>query len=76
MYAGGSISPPREPPRKVRVIPRRSAAEKMTGEGTSSSGSGAKESSLVWPMLDRANYAEWVMIMQCNLEAFEIQAPT
>jgi hypothetical protein len=23
-------------------------------------------------MLDRANYAEWVMIMQCNLEALEI----
>jgi hypothetical protein len=72
MYAGGSISPPREPSRKKRVIPRRSAPEKMTGEGTSSFGSGVKESSLVWPMLDQANYAEWVMIMQCNLEALEI----
>ena len=31
-----------------------------------------KESSLVWPMLDRVNYTKWVMIMQCNLEALEI----
>lgn len=23
-------------------------------------------------MLDRANYAEWVMIMQCNLKALEM----
>jgi len=38
----------------------------------SSSGPGIKESSLVWPMLDRANYAEWVMIMQCNLKALEM----
>jgi hypothetical protein len=48
------------------VIPKKSAEKKM-GDTGPSSGSGVKESSLVWPMLDRANYAEWVMIMQCNL---------
>jgi hypothetical protein len=71
MNIGGSISPSRERPKKVRVIPKRSEKEKM-GNASASSGSGIKESSLVWPMLDRTNYAEWVMIMQCNLEALEI----
>jgi hypothetical protein len=45
------------------------------GENTPSSSStmpGVRESSLVWPMLDQANYAEWAMLIQCNLEALEI----
>jgi hypothetical protein len=67
MFYGGSISPPREPAKKKRVTPKKSAEEKKMAETRTSSGSGMKESSLVWPMLDRANYAEWVMIMQCNL---------
>jgi hypothetical protein len=33
---------------------------------------GVRESSLVWPMLDQGNYAEWAMLIQCNLEALEI----
>lgn len=31
-----------------------------------------RESVLVWPMLDQANYVKWAMLMQCNLEASEI----
>ena len=34
--------------------------------------SGIKESSLVWPMLTRSNYAEWAMLMEINYEAMEI----
>jgi hypothetical protein len=71
MFYGGSISPPREPAKKKRVIPKKSAEKKMGDTGPSSR-SGVKESSLVWLMLYRANYAEWVMIMQCNLQALEI----
>lgn len=26
----------------------------------------------MWPMLTRSNYAEWSMLMQCNLEAMEV----
>jgi hypothetical protein len=72
MFYGGSVSPPREPSRKKFIIPKKPTTEKMAGEGTLSPGSGVKESSLVWPMLDQSNYAEWVMILQCNLEALEI----
>lgn len=75
MQYGGSISPPREPPRKKFVIARRAAAaEKKMGDGASASSTmpGVQESSLVWLMLDRSNYAEWAMLMQCNLEALEI----
>jgi hypothetical protein len=28
--------------------------------------------SLIWPMLDRSNYSEWAMLMQCNLEVMEV----
>jgi hypothetical protein len=28
--------------------------------------------SLMWPMLDRSNYFEWAMLMQCNLEAMDV----
>jgi hypothetical protein len=75
MFYGGSVSPPREPPRKKRVVPRRSPVEKEmadTRTGPSSATSGIKESSLVWPMLTRSNYAEWAMLMQINYEAMEI----
>jgi hypothetical protein len=27
---------------------------------------------LMWPMLDRSNYSEWAMLMQCNFEAMEV----
>ena len=86
MFYSGSVSPPREPSRKKRVISRRRPAaatsEEMTGEdspqspigvGSSSTmASGVRESSLMWPMLTRSNYSEWVMLMQCNFEAMEI----
>lgn len=42
------------------------------GDGQSSGGGSVKESSLMWPMLTRDNYAEWAMLMQCNYEALEI----
>ena len=75
MFYGGSISPPREPPKKKFGIPRRTpAATQMAGDDVSSSSGhgGIKESTLMWPMLTRSNYAEWSMLMQCNLEAMEI----
>jgi transposase InsO family protein len=31
-----------------------------------------RESSLMWPMLTRSNYAEWAMLLQCNFETLEI----
>ncbi|XP_066320048.1 uncharacterized protein [Miscanthus floridulus] len=71
MFYGGSVSPPREPPWKKFMIPRRSPEKKM-GDGQTSGGSGIKESSLLWPMLTRSNYQEWAMLMQCNYEALEI----
>jgi hypothetical protein len=40
--------------------------------GPSAPSSGIKESSLVWPMLTRPNYAEWSMLMKINYEAMEI----
>ena len=64
MFYGGSISPPREPLKKKFVIPRR--------EPSASSMPGVRESSLMWPMLDRSNYTEWAMLMQCNLKAMMI----
>jgi len=39
---------------------------------SSTTSSTVKESSLVWPMLSRSNYAEWAMLMQINYEAMEI----
>jgi hypothetical protein len=71
MFYGGLISPPREPPKKKYVIPRRQPEKKM-GDGPSSAAGGIKESSLVWPMLTRTNYLEWAMLMQINYEAMEI----
>jgi hypothetical protein len=43
-----------------------------TRTSSSAASSGIKESSLVWPMLTRSNYAEWAMLMQINYEAMEI----
>ncbi|XP_066384930.1 uncharacterized protein [Miscanthus floridulus] len=40
--------------------------------GDTSSSTGVKESSLMWPMLTSDNYTEWAMLMQCNYEALEI----
>jgi hypothetical protein len=75
MFYEGSVSPPREPPRKKYVIPRRPSEKKEMGDelpSASAASSGVKESSLVWPMLTRTNYVEWVMLMQINYEALEI----
>lgn len=44
----------------------------MSEHASSSSSPDVKESSLVWPMLEQSNYAEWMMMMQFNLEALEI----
>lgn len=75
MFYGGSISPPREPPKKKFMIPRQSLEKREMGNaqtGSSSVSGGVKESSLVWPMLTRSNYAEWEILMQINYEAMEI----
>jgi hypothetical protein len=76
MFYGGSVSPPQEPPRKKFIIPRRSPVKDQemgdTRTSSSATSSGIKESSLVWPMLTRSNYAEWAMLMQINYEAMEI----
>lgn len=42
------------------------------GASSSSTAGAVRESSLLWPMLTRSNYNEWVMLMQCNYEALEI----
>jgi hypothetical protein len=45
----------------------------MGNTGTSSGvGERFRESSLMWPMLTRSNYAEWAMLLQCNFETLEI----
>jgi len=74
MFYGGSVSPPREPPKKKFIVPWRSSSRKMGGDGSSWSGSahGVRERSLMWPMLTRSNYTEWAMLMQCNYESMEI----
>jgi len=43
-----------------------------TGASASTTSSGIRESTLLWPMLTRTNYTEWAMLMQCNYEAMEI----
>jgi hypothetical protein len=73
MFYGGSVSPPKEPPRKKRGVPRQQPSPTtMSDAPGSSSGGGVKESSLMWPMLTSDNYTEWAMLMQCNYEALEI----
>jgi hypothetical protein len=76
MFYSGSISPPRSPALKKSKGDRRKPLEKKemgdTRPGSSTVSSGFKESFLVWPMLTRTNYAEWVMLMQMNYEAMEI----
>jgi hypothetical protein len=75
MYYSGSVSPPDSPPKKKYIVPKKvEAKEEMTDEPSASSASrgGVKEGQLVWPMLGKSNYAAWVMIMQCNLEAMEV----
>jgi hypothetical protein len=66
MQYDGSVSPLREPAKKKRVIPRRQVSNTMSDASTS--GGGVKESSLMWPLLTRDNYAEWSMLMQCERE--------
>jgi hypothetical protein len=61
MQYDGSVSPPQEPPKKKRVIPRRQVS--ITMSDASTSGAGVKESSLKWPLLMRDNYAEWSMLI-------------
>jgi hypothetical protein len=69
MQYDGSVSPPREPTKKKRVIPRCQVSNTMSDASTS--GGGVKESSLMWPLRTRDNYVEWSMLMQCNFEALE-----
>lgn len=76
MFYSGSISPPREPPKKKFVVPHQRClasemSEKEVGSG-SASASDVRESLLMWPMLTRSNYTEWEMLMQCNYEAMEV----
>jgi hypothetical protein len=70
MHYDRSVSPPQEPAKKKCVLTRRQLSNTMTS--TSTTGSGVKESSLMWPLLGHDNYSEWAMLMQCNLEAMEI----
>jgi len=73
MFYGESVSPPREPPRKKFVIPKKAAATMPdSGASGSTTSSGVRDSTLLWPMLSRMNYSEWSMLMQCNYEAMEI----
>ena len=73
MFYGESVSPPREPPRKKFVIPKKAAATMPdSGASGSTTSGGVRESTLLWPMLSRMNYSEWSMLMQCNYEAMEI----
>jgi hypothetical protein len=76
VFYSGSISPPREPPKKKFVVPQWRCLAAEMGEkevgSSSSSASGVRESSLMWPMLTRSNYTEWAMLMQCNYEAMEV----
>jgi hypothetical protein len=73
MFYSGSVSPLREPAKK-HIIPKRRRPEKRMGDGASSSDGKplVTVGSLMWPMLDRSNYFEWAMLMQCNLEAMEV----
>jgi hypothetical protein len=76
MFYSGSISPPREPPKKKFVVPYRRHPVTVMSKKEVGSGSGSvsrvRKSSLMWPMLTRSNYSEWAMLMQCNYEAMEI----
>jgi hypothetical protein len=75
MFYSGSVSPPREPTKKKYIIPKRRQPEKKMGDDDASSSAGKTAvpvGSLMWPMLDRSNYSEWAMLMQCNLEAMEV----
>jgi len=80
MYYGGSFSPPREPPKKKRVIPRRGpTATTMAGgdvkEGTSSPRTVVVErgfGGVEIPKLTKTNYREWALEVQCNLEGMEL----
>lgn len=74
-FYGRSISLPREPPKKKRVIPHRSTKIQTMADArprVNTVTSGIKESSLVWPMLTQSNYAGWSMLMKINYEAMEI----
>ncbi|CAN6234641.1 unnamed protein product [Urochloa humidicola] len=74
MYYGGSISPPRQPPLKKRVIPRRRAMEtKMAGEdektphgkgGDGAGGSGKGE--VVRIIREFGGAANWPMLTKTN----------
>ncbi|CAD6245753.1 unnamed protein product [Miscanthus lutarioriparius] len=44
----------------------------MGENGSSSGAERVRESSLMWLMLTRSNYAEWAMLLQCNFETLEI----
>jgi hypothetical protein len=75
MFYSGSVSPPREPAKKKYIIPKRRQPEKKMGDDDASSSAGKTAvpvGSLMWPMLDRSNYSEWAMLIQCNLEAMEV----
>ncbi|CAN6333479.1 unnamed protein product [Urochloa humidicola] len=74
MFYSGSISPPRQPPLKKLVIPRKRVME--AGDGSSK---GAAVERVVpsagvveLPLLTKGNYQEWSLVMQVSLEALEL----
>ena len=77
MFSGGSISPPRQPPLKKRVIPRKRSTEtKMAGDDSNSSRTVVVEHITAFtgevPKLSKVNYQEWALEMQLHLEGMEI----
>ena len=82
MHYGGSISPPREPTMKKHVIPRRApAAMAMPGGGEKGDASSSPCTVVVERStavtgeilkLTKANYHEWALEVQVNLEGMEL----
>jgi hypothetical protein len=78
MFYDGSVSPPREPPRKKFIVPSRSPPLPTEMSGTSvstssgGSGHGVHKGSLMSLMLTRSNYVEWATLMKCNFEILEV----
>ena len=54
------------------AVEEESHRSRRMGDTGASSGERVCESSLMWPMLTRSNYAEWAMMLQCNFETLEI----
>jgi hypothetical protein len=77
---GGSFSPPREPPKKKRVIPRRGPTATTMAGGDAKEGASSPRMVVVErgfggveiPKLTKTNYREWPLEVQCNLEGMEL----